>query len=57
MEQYAQTGQVDDPTFKAKKPEAPKLAEWDPRYKEQQEREKREADKAAAAKAKAKRVR
>ena len=51
MEQYAKTGNVDDPTFRAQKKAEPRYAEWDPCYKEQQERLAREkAAETAAAK-------
>ena len=47
MEEYAQTGNVNEPTFRAKQPEPKRLAEWDPRYKAQQDceaKEKKEAN-------------
>lgn len=49
MQQYAESGNVDEPTFKAEKPKPKKLAEWDPEYKKQQERQNQEAAKRKAA--------
>ena len=42
MEQYAATGNVDNPTFRAKKPEPRRYAEWDPRAQQQQQEEEEE---------------